>query len=224
MLTAISISRHRRMISKLAVTTWTASKSAPRPAIRITASTSFTLTPGVFRNGRVRGNKIKNFSGHGIGLNGAIVNSVCSDNTIEGSDVSGIVVQDIPPAVARDLVLTGNIITNCVATGLHVLRANYITVVGNKVRSCADGIVVQDGGYNQVCNNFVRSNAGYGIRLRDTTRNLVNSNYAVANDTGIADTGTTTRTIAHDNFSVGNTTAAYGTPGSLSDYTNPLIT
>jgi len=137
-------------------------------------------------NGNViRGLQIVNFSGNGIELRG-------QNNTIGGSRELG------SGSLGQGNLLSGNqgrgVALLDAGTSFNTIVGNYIgtNVKGTAAWANWNGIHISGASYNDVIDNLVSGNSGYGIELcctSDTTSNEISSNYVGTDASGAAALG-----------------------------------
>jgi hypothetical protein len=137
-------------------------------------------------NGNViRGLQIVNFSGNGIELRG-------QDNTIGGSRELG------SGSLGQGNLLSGNqdggVALLDAGTSFNTIVGNYIgtNVNGTAAWANGNGIHISGASYNDVIDNLVSGNSGYGIELcctSETTSNEISSNYVGTDASGAAALG-----------------------------------
>lgn len=112
-------------------------------------------------------------------------NTVC--NSIYGIMIGSVVV--IPPAVTtyslNEIILSGNKIVEASVEGIHIDTASYITVSGNDISYCGNGILVTGSARIILNGNSINRSTAYGINISSgvTYLTFIN-NVSVANTIG----------------------------------------
>jgi len=94
-------------------------------------------------------------TGYGVHVNGGSANGMIGNNTITGCDAAGVYLQSV---------------------------GSGLTVDGNTIEYCGDGITVDDGG-NTLVNNVIRYNNHHGIDLNSDGNQVGGSGNSIYNNT-----------------------------------------
>lgn len=186
-----------------------------------------TLQRGIEWN-NVTDGLITNVWAKNLGYDGILLLTGCVDcrvigNRVSGCQDDGINIGGDPTAASVNNTLTGNVISDCAHTGIHISdRSTFTTATGNTISGCSTGIdtynsgAYSGGGGNTISGNTIRACTTYGIRIFNSDNNAVTGNSIDGSGIGMRAESASNCTFA-GNIVSGAVTFGYRDDSSCSD-------
>lgn len=117
---------------------------------------------GVISGASITGNTFTDCNGPGVGILGAMTDSIIADNVIDLTGVGGSTADGIllASASAARLAVNGNIIKGAARMGVYVNAAvDHLSLVGNRVTGCDYGIFAATATNLAIASNVMHGNA-----------------------------------------------------------------
>jgi len=133
-----------------------------------------TAYGATIRNLIVVGNNIENSGNHGVHVGGNDI--LVAHNNIQNVTSSGVFYRNQDSSVGNNIAFNSNTVSGAPMSGVRVELATNVTVTGNSVNGCLDGLFIDYGTSVTATGNTIKNATANGARISNSQNVSLNGN------------------------------------------------